>query len=272
MSHPGEFGGEGVLSTAVLARLGPDEASDAAREFVRQAADDCETGELPEVSPADLAVWLADFWRFGDRLADEEPRIDLVRAVSADGQPVKRDLLRIIQPDAPFLVDSVMGELADEGYSVRAMFHPLLDVARDDEGRRTKDGRPRAESMILVVLDPVGEDRVAPLIQAVRSTLADVHAAVDDFDAMTALMQRTIAELEAGGVRGDPEAFAEELAFLRWLSADRFVFLGARVYQYPRTADGGYARRSRCSSRRPAWASCATLRARCSGAATNPRC
>ncbi|MBW8858213.1 MAG: NAD-glutamate dehydrogenase, partial [Caulobacter sp.] len=31
------------------------------------------------------------------------------------------------------------------------------------------------------------------------------------------------------------------LAFLDWLEGDRFVFLGARVYDYPRTAEGGYA-------------------------------
>ena len=33
----------------------------------------------------------------------------------------------------------------------------------------------------------------------------------------------------------------ESLAFLRWMDAGHFVFLGARSYDYPRTADGGYA-------------------------------
>lgn len=33
---------------------------------------------------------------------------------------------------------------------------------------------------------------------------------------------------------------AENLAFLRWLQADHFVFLGARAYEFPRSGDGGY--------------------------------
>ena len=38
-----------------------------------------------------------------------------------------------------------------------------------------------------------------------------------------------------------PEALEEYAAFLRWVQDDHFTFLGARTYDYPRTADGGYA-------------------------------
>jgi glutamate dehydrogenase len=54
-------------------------------------------------------------------------------------------------------------------------------------------------------------------------------------------MRRTIDELRASKAPIPPRASAEDLAFLDWLEGDRFVFLGARVYEYPRTADGGYA-------------------------------
>ncbi|HEY2482508.1 MAG TPA: NAD-glutamate dehydrogenase [Caulobacteraceae bacterium] len=37
------------------------------------------------------------------------------------------------------------------------------------------------------------------------------------------------------------DAVAEDLAFLRWMNAGHFVFLGARVYDYPRTDAGAYA-------------------------------
>ena len=33
------------------------------------------------------------------------------------------DLLQIVQDDRPFLVDSVMGELVEQGVSIRAMLH-----------------------------------------------------------------------------------------------------------------------------------------------------
>src|SRR2546427_167223 len=77
-------------------------------------------------------------------------------------------------------------------------------------------------------------------LAGVLAALADVRAAVEDFPAMLALLARSITELEAAAP-GDPEALAEDLAFLKWMDAGHFVFLGARSYDYPRTKDGGYA-------------------------------
>jgi glutamate dehydrogenase len=90
--------------------------------------------------------------------------------------------------------------------------------------------------MIQVILDPVGADREAALVRGVTETLKDVRAAVEDFPEMLALMGRTLAELQASG-----KARPEEIAFLSWLQAEQFVFLGGRVYEYPRLPDGAYA-------------------------------
>jgi glutamate dehydrogenase len=122
-----------------------------------------------------------------------------------------------------------MGAIAEQGFSVRAMFHPVVDTPA---GRR---------SMIQVYLAPVGEDREAALVGGVREALADVQLAVDDFDAMKALIRRSIDELRASQAPIPEGERDEGLAFLDWLEGDRFVFLGARVYDYPRTAEGGYA-------------------------------
>ena len=152
----------------------------------------------------------------------------LVRARGVDGRDLKADVLEIVQPDAPFLVDSVMGEVGESGAEVKAMFHPIVG----------EDAAP--VSMIQVWLAPVGEERRAGLIERVLAALADVRAAVADFPAMLALMGRSIDEL-ARAAPGEPEALAEDLDFLRWMDDGHFVFLGARSYEYPRTADGGYA-------------------------------
>jgi len=201
--------------------------SPAARGFVAQAQDDWSAEELPGLDIADVARALADFWRFGEGAKDlSEPAIRIRRA---EGGETPSDLLEIVQPDRPFLVDSIMGEVTEAGFSVRAMFHPVADCG----GVR--------RSMIQVWLAPVGEDREAALIQGVREALSDVGLAVQDFDAMRALMRRTIDELKGADTPVSAEEKAEDLAFLDWLEGDHFVFLGARVYEYPRTADGGYA-------------------------------
>ena len=57
---------------------------------------------------------------------------------------------------------------------------------------------------------------------------------------MLDLMRRAIAQLEAGAPVAEEAVAAENVAFLRWLKSDHFVFLGARDYDYPRAEDGDY--------------------------------
>jgi glutamate dehydrogenase len=211
------------------------------QDFIVQVVADIRGEELPTVSPADAAANLADFWTFAQRRDATRPLIRLTPAQTADGRPMGMDLLQIVQADGPFLVDSVMGELAEGGFEVRAMVHPVVQVGRDAEGFRDPAAPPLAESMILVVLADVGEDRRAALLEGVEQTLADVHMAVGDFDAMTTLMETMVSELVASDAPFQPYRVEEYIAFLRWLADGRFVFLGARAYEYPLTPDGGYA-------------------------------
>jgi glutamate dehydrogenase len=205
--------------------------------FLSQIAADLEAEELPPVTDDALAAMFADFWRFAEEARDQDPAIRLRPWKDADGRDLGRDLLEIVQNDRPFLVDSIMGQVAEAGQPVRAMFHPVAEIPR--AGSKTPSP---LRSMIQVHLDPVGEDRAPALIEGVAATLADVRAAVDDFPAMQALIRRTIEALEATPLGdSDSDERAEHLAFLRWLEGEHFVFLGARVYEYPRTADGGYA-------------------------------
>lgn len=218
-----------ALTKAFLA-LTPE--TDASRAFIDQAAADAAPDELPELPIEGLAAALADFWAFAETRRSKAPTLRLVHGEAG------LDRLEIVQDDTPFLVDSVMGEIADQGLSVRAMFHPIVSVARDRKGLRTETGAPRRESMIQVILETVGKDREAALIAGLKTTLADVRVAVGDFPAMLDLMARAIAELEAAP---KSEVRDEDVAFLSWLHNEHFVYLGARVYEYPRLKNGDYA-------------------------------
>jgi glutamate dehydrogenase len=219
------------LVKALKAELKDDPSPAAVKAFADQAAGDVQPDELPELTTADLAANLADFWRFADRRRGRGPQIRLAPSLGGE-----LDRLEIVQDDAPFLVDSVMGEIAEQGLSVRAMFHPIVEVRRDRAGLRGETGNPRRESMITVLLDPIGPDREQSLIEGVKASLSDARAAVEDFPQMLALMSRSVAELGATG-----KARPDEVDFLNWLHAEHFVFLGARVYEYPRLKSGEYA-------------------------------
>jgi glutamate dehydrogenase len=220
-----------ALLTAFAQALGilPDQLPAAARAFVLQAQDDWAADELPDMTPGEIGQALADFWQFGQAHdGDAAPALRLRRAPAVAAR-APCDLLEIAQPDRPFLVDSVMAAIADGGFVVRAMFHPVVA------------GVAGPRSMIQVYLDPVGEDRAPALLASVSEALTDVRLSVDDYEAMRALLHRTIAELATAPAPVPDDVRAEFLAFLNWLDADRFVFLGAREYTYPRTPDGGYA-------------------------------
>ncbi len=228
------------LEQAFAAALETELLSAAEAAFLVQVSEDIAPGELAELTPDDLAANLAAFWRFGAQRNHPGPKYRLTHALGVGGVDLKLELLQIIQDDAPFLVDSVMGALAEAGFDVRAMAHPVVQIGRTADGLRDEAAEPRPESMILVVLGDVGEDRRAALLDNLGKTLTDVHMAVQDFDAMTALMAETVVELKAVPNLPGPYPVEEYLDFLAWLS-EHFVFLGARRYRYPRTPEGDYA-------------------------------
>ncbi len=125
-------------------------------------------------------------------------------------------------------LDKIDGLLAEAGVSVRALFHPVVAL----DGRRL--------SVIILVIDPVPQERRDALGEGLAQSLSDVHAAVEDHEAMAALMRQAVQRLETTPPAVDPAILEENIAFLKWLKSDHFVFLGARDYDYPRTAGGDY--------------------------------
>ena len=199
------------------------------QSFLAQAHEDYAADETPELDGEDLAALLAASWRAAkDYPAGSAPLITVGPLAGADGQALDYDLVRIVQTDAPFLVDSVMGALAEAGVSVRALFHPVVELG------------DRRLSVIMLVIDGAPQERRDALGEGLAECLTDVHAAVADHEAMTGLMRQAMQRLETTPPSVDPAVLAENIAFLKWLKSDHFVFLGARDYNYPLKADGDY--------------------------------
>jgi glutamate dehydrogenase len=43
-------------------------------------------------------------------------------------------IIEILNSDMPFLLDSVLGELTEQGFGCRLVLHPILTVERDHNG------------------------------------------------------------------------------------------------------------------------------------------
>ncbi len=179
-----------------------------------------------------LAFICAGFWAWAQEAAGERTQIRLMPARAADGAPLGRDILEIVTPDKPFVVDSVMGELAEAGVDILALAHPIVPL--------TPPGRsaPADYSLIQVQMRALeGEARDA-LIAKVRDTLADVEVVVKDFAAMRLRMDQAISDLEKAPLTISDDERQEAVAFLRWLRTNHFTFIGVRDYEFVTSPEG----------------------------------
>ena len=156
-------------------------------------------------------------------------------------------VLTIVTADRPFLVDSVLGELAREGIGVSLMLHPQLVVRRGPAGEllEVRDVDPRSvetdadtvkESWIRVELadrcdQAVVEERIAEVIDAVA-------LAVEDWEPMTAATLQLADDLDAGRGAGSESSQRAAAEFLRWLVDHHFTFIGIRDHEVSVAADG----------------------------------
>lgn len=220
--------------------LNNGEFDPAAAAFLSQIANDATLDDVGNLSAKDIAHLAHGFWNWSAQKRPQSKEIRLIEGRGFNNKALERDILQIIGPDSSFLVDSVMGEIGAQGVEVRAMFHPLVGVIRDEDGKRGKEGYSIKESMIEVHLPPLSQSKRDAILMGVRETLADVHLAVTDFAAMKARMADCIKNLAVAKTQASFDDIAEAIAFLKWLEDDHFVFLGARSYEYPRDESGKF--------------------------------
>ena len=168
-------------------------------------------------------------------------------------------VVMVITDDMPFLVDSLTAGLA---VSMRQrlfmMHHPQLITCRDKTGKRLKtSGLKKAvetvggrkpspedgvrESYLYAEINAVSAaEDIDPIDATIRSILGDVRATVDDWRAMLAKIDETVASLTVNPPPVSGEQVEETIRFLRWLGANHFTFLGFQEYRFdgdPLTSD-----------------------------------
>ncbi len=157
-----------------------------------------------------------------------------------EGSPY-RATVAIVSDDMPFLVDSLGIVFNQLGIAVHLIVHPVVDARRGKTGRLLEIGAQspgaKLESWQLIEIDrPRDEAAAKELTAKIRSTLADVHAAVKDFEQLREQTLRVARELDAASLPVPRAEVAEARALLTWMEERHFVFLGYRYYQLRRGA------------------------------------
>jgi glutamate dehydrogenase len=153
-------------------------------------------------------------------------------------------IIEMINNDMPFLLDSVMAELTEQGVDVRLVLHPIFTVERDQtgaligfRGEGPSVGAASRESFIHVHVERIEDEaRQATILDAIGAVLADVRVCVQDWRPMMSRVGEVIAEIKNNPPPLPVEEIAEATQFLDWLVANNFTFLGVR--EYALTADG----------------------------------
>ena len=194
---------------------------------------DVELGGAGEASPEDLIGAALQHFRLGELRPLRQPAIALYTPdFDRHGWHSPHTVIDVVTDDMPFLVDSITLLVYRHGLVIHRLLHPLLGAERDAAGRLQRSlprGAPgsQPESWIHLEIDRIGDSLlVEQLHREIADVLGDVRAAVEDGPAMQQQMRVTEEEVGTAEVAESDEV----AAYLRWIAANNFVFLGFADY------------------------------------------
>jgi glutamate dehydrogenase len=225
-----------AVAEALLTAQNPSVPSD----FIAGLFDRAAPEDLVRYDGRDIVALAESAWAFFAERNPGTPKLRIASPAGAGELLRHTAVIEIVNDDMPFLLDSVMGELAERGIEARLVVHPVFTVARDRSGRltgfegtRSSGNGAARESFIHIHLDRIADEvQHAELIAALETVLADVRLGVRDWRAITARVGEIAAELKVNPPPLPKEEIEEAVAFLEWLVGDNFTFLGARDYAF----------------------------------------
>lgn len=176
----------------------------------------------------------------------QQPAICLID-LEIERQGRKRDvtIVEIINDNMPFLLDSTLAEISDQGYEPLLVAHPILAVERSADGQlKTLHGEVTggstndlshviSESLIHIHLDRIDDEAAkARLLQGLKDVYADVTMSVHDWEAMRNKITSIVTDYQNHASPLPYEESFEAAKFLSWIASDNFTFLGIREYRF----------------------------------------
>ena len=233
----------------VAAQAKPVEFEVDLADFLPRFYEDVAPEDLMGKDPIDVVGPATHMLRLGANRPQGTAVVDVFTpTVAANEWTCGHTVVQVVTDDMPFLLDSVVAAITEQGKSLHLLAHPIFSVERDVAGglRAVLAGSPddapagaTRESWIHLEIDLESDPaKHAALERVLQSVLRDVREAVEDWQRMTSQALTLAEELRTDPPPSVPEKYTEEAAeFLQWLGEGNFTFLGYRMYDLVRDPD-----------------------------------
>ncbi|EFL88113.1 NAD-glutamate dehydrogenase [Ahrensia sp. R2A130] len=124
--------------------------------------------------------------------------------------------ITVATPNKPFILDSVLGELAVRGADVQLVAHPVMD------------GR----SVMAIAARVPGGMATTKMEKAIHGVVDQVTAVTEDWKPMVKRLTETVSTFRETPPPLPAPRIAEAIQFLEWLMDNNFTLMGLRHYHY----------------------------------------
>jgi glutamate dehydrogenase len=231
-------------ATLIHEAAGNVQPGKAPRSFAEHLFGHANLEDLANYDAASLAFLAEQAWEHVQQRTAGRADIRVVNPMMPDGREIS--VLEVLNDNMPFLFDSTMAELAEQGIEVTLVAHPIIAVERNEQGKLVhfygealpEGAKGERESLIHFHIARLDADADRQkLIEGLTKTLNDVRACVADWRAMRARVEQAIMTFRSNPPPLPIDEVAEANQFLQWLCADNFTFLGLREYRFSPDAD-----------------------------------
>src|SRR3979411_207198 len=184
-------------ATLIRAAEGSMQPGKTPRAFAELLFDHTNIEDLANCDAASLAFLAEQAWEHVQRRTAGRANFRVINPMMPDGREIS--VLEVLNDNMPFLFDSTMAELAEQGIEVTLVAHPIIAVERDEQGKLlrfygetlTEGVKGERESLIHFHIARLDADADRQrLIEGLAKTLNDVRACVTDWRAISARGER----------------------------------------------------------------------------------
>src|SRR5580700_2688386 len=230
---------EKARATLIREAAGSMQPGKTPRAFAELLFDHTNIEDLANYDATSLAFLAEQAWEHVQQRTTGSADIRVINPMMPDGREIS--VLEVLNDNMPFLFDSTMADLAEQGIEVTLVAHPIIAVERDEQGNLLRfygetlpEGvKGERESLIHFHIARLDADADRQkLIEGLAKTLNDVRACVTDWQVMRVRVEHAIKTFNTNPPPLPIDEIAEASQFLQWLCADNFTFLGLREYRF----------------------------------------